>query len=62
MRPTLISKVINGDTALMQATWRMEAPDGSILSEGKSTEVAKLLPNGGWGYYIDGPPAKTLEE
>lgn len=67
LRPTLIStvtsEVIVGDTALLQATWKIEGPDGSIVAEGNSTEVAKRLPNGGWGYYIDcpnGPP--TLEE
>lgn len=56
---TVISEVIAGDTALVRANWRVIAPDGSVLSEGQSTEVAKKLDNGGWGYLIDcpnGPP------
>ena len=63
VRPTLISKItgeqINGDTALLQAEWRFEGPDGSLLAEGKSTEVAKQHEDGSWMYFIDcplGPP------
>lgn len=63
IRPSIesevFSEVINGDTALLRANWRVVTPDGAILAEGQSTEVAKKLPNGGWGYLIDcpnGPP------
>ena len=55
----IISEVIVGDTALLQANWRVVASDGTILGSGQSTEVAKRLENGGWGYLIDcplGPP------
>lgn len=59
MRPTLIStitgEVIVDDIALLQATWRFQGPDGTIIAEGNSSEVARKLPDGGWGYYIDCP-------
>ena len=59
IRPSIesevFSEVINGDVALLRANWRVVAPDGSVLAKGKSTEVAKKLPNGGWGYLIDCP-------
>lgn len=64
IRPSIeshvFSEVIIGDIALLRANWRVIAPDGSVLAEGQSTEVAKKLSNGGWGYLIDcpyGPPA-----
>ncbi len=59
IRSEVISEVITGDIALLRAKWQVIAPDGSVLSEGESTEVAKKLDNGGWGYLIDcpfGPP------
>lgn len=63
IRPTiksdLISEVIVGDIALTRANWSVIASDGSIIAQGQSTEVAKRLDNGGWGYLIDcpdGPP------
>ncbi len=63
MKPILISTVtgeaVNGDTGLLQAEWRFEAADGTLIAEGSSTEVVKRLENGGWGYFIDcpmGPP------
>lgn len=66
MRPTIeseiISEVIAGDVALTRASWKVVAPDGSMMAEGQSTEVAKKLDNGGWGYLIDcpnGPPQIT---
>ncbi len=55
----VFSEVITGDTAMLRASWRVIAPDGSVMAEGQSTEVAKKLDNGGWGYLIDcpyGPP------
>lgn len=59
LKPTLIStitnEVINGDTALLQATWKFLDQEGNLLAEGSSTEVAKKLENGGWGYFIDCP-------
>ena len=58
----VFSEVVIGDTALLRANWRVVAPDGSIMAEGQSTEVAKRLKNGGWGYLIDcpnGPPPLT---
>ncbi len=64
LRPSIKSKVISevivGDIALLRANWTVTAPDGTILGEGQSTEVAKKFENGGWGYLIDcpmGPPA-----
>ncbi|MGQ7845240.1 YybH family protein [Granulosicoccus sp. 3-233] len=59
IRSEVFSEVIIGDIALLRANWSVVAPDGSILAEGQSTEVAKRLDNGGWGYLIDcpyGPP------
>lgn len=59
IKPRLFSEVsgemINGDTALIQGKWRFEDQNGTILSEGESTEVAKKLTDGSWGYYIDCP-------
>ncbi|MEP2987748.1 MAG: nuclear transport factor 2 family protein [Parasphingorhabdus sp.] len=55
----VFSEIITGDTAMLRANWRVVAPDGSVMATGQSTEVAKKLPNGGWGYLIDcpnGPP------
>ncbi len=55
----VFSEVIVGDIALLRANWSVEAPDGTIMATGQSTEVAKKLENGGWGYLIDcpyGPP------
>ena len=59
MKYDVTSEVINGDIALLQANWTVTAPDGTVLAEGQSTEVARKLDNGGWGYFIDcpnGPP------
>ncbi|WP_299146415.1 nuclear transport factor 2 family protein [uncultured Tateyamaria sp.] len=56
----VITEVIVGDIALIRANWRAVAPDGTVIAEGQSTEVAKRLENGGWGYLIDcpnGPPS-----
>ena len=55
----VFSEVIIGDIALLRANWKVVAPDGTVIAEGQSTEVAKKLDNGGWGYLIDcpnGPP------
>ncbi|MGC3940376.1 YybH family protein [Roseobacter sp. EG26] len=55
----VFSEVIVGDIALLRANWSVVAPDGTVMAEGQSTEVAKRLENGGWGYLIDcpnGPP------
>lgn len=59
IKSEVFSEVIVGDIALMRANWSVVAPNGDILAEGQSTEVAKKLDNGGWGYLIDcpnGPP------
>lgn len=59
MESRVISEVILGDTALLQAEWKMKDGSGNVVAEGQSTEVAKQLENGGWVYYIDcpnGPP------
>lgn len=59
IRSEVISEVIVEDIALLRANWSIIASDGSVLAEGQSTEVAKKLENGGWGYLIDcpnGPP------
>ncbi len=63
MKPILTStvntEIINGDTALLQADWKLLTEDGQLIADGSSTEVAKKLENGGWGYFIDcpnGPP------
>ncbi|TQV73257.1 YybH family protein [Denitrobaculum tricleocarpae] len=59
LRPTLISKVtsevINGNIALLQAEWQLLDAEGGMLTAGRSTEVARKLENGGWGYFIDCP-------
>lgn len=55
LKSTVTSEVINGDTALLQAKWSFEDADGNVMAEGNSTEVAKKLENGGWGYFIDCP-------
>ncbi len=58
-KSTLISKVtgeiINGDISLLQAEWHIEDATGTIISEGKSTEVLKQRADGSWVYYIDCP-------
>lgn len=63
VRPSIesnvFSEVITGDTAMLRANWRAVATDGAVIAEGQSTEVARKLSNGGWGYLIDcptGPP------
>ena len=62
LKSEVMSEVIIGDIALLQAKWSLSAPDGALLAEGRSTEVAKKLEHGGWGYLIDcplGAPALT---
>lgn len=59
IKSEVFSEVIAGDIALIRANWSVVAPDGTVMAEGQSTEVAKKLENGGWGYLIDcpnGPP------
>lgn len=59
IKSDVFSEVIVGDIALLRANWSVVAPDGTVMAEGQSTEVAKRLDNGGWGYLIDcpnGPP------
>lgn len=59
IKSEVFSEVIVGDIALVRANWSVVTPDGTIMAEGQSTEVAKKLDNGGWGYLIDcpnGPP------
>ncbi|WP_299506057.1 DUF4440 domain-containing protein [uncultured Roseobacter sp.] len=59
IKSDVFSEVIIGDIALLRANWGVVAPDGTVMAEGQSTEVAKRLENGGWGYLIDcpnGPP------
>lgn len=59
LRPQLFSRVtgelIHRDMALLQAEWRLEAPDGTRIDGGRSTEVAKQNEDGSWVYYIDCP-------
>lgn len=57
---TVTSEVINGDTAILTAEWKFLDQAGSLLTEGNSTEVAKKLENGGWGYFIDCPNGLPL--
>ena len=60
IKSDVFSEVIIGDIALLRANWQVVAPGGEVLGEGQSTEVAKKLENGGWGYLIDcpnGPPS-----
>lgn len=52
---TVTGEMINGDTAILQGTWNAVAGDGTAMGGGQSTEVAKRLDNGGWGYFIDCP-------
>ncbi len=59
IRSEIISEVIVGEIALLCANWSIVDNDGAIIAKGQSTEVAKRLENGGWGYLIDcplGPP------
>ena len=59
IKSEVFAEVVIGDIALLRANWSVVAPDGSVIAEGQSTEVAKKLDNGGWGYLIDcpnGPP------
>lgn len=59
IKSEVFSEVIVGDIAMLRANWCVIAPYGTIMAEGRSTEVAKKLENGGWGYLIDcpyGPP------
>ena len=59
IKSEVFSEIIIGDIALVRANWKVVAPDGAVMAEGQSTEVAKKLENGGWGYLIDcpnGPP------
>ncbi len=59
IKSDVCSEVIIGDIALLRANWSVIAPDGTVMADGQSTEVAKMLENGGWGYLIDcpyGPP------
>ena len=63
LRPEIKSdvfcEIVAGDTAMLRANWSVVASDGTVIAEGQSTEVAKKLENGGWGYLIDcpnGPP------
>ena len=59
IKSEILCEVIVGDIALTKANWQVVAPDGSVVAEGQSTEVARKLDNGGWGYLIDcpnGPP------
>lgn len=61
----VFSEVVVGDIALLRADWRVVAPDGAVLAEGRSTEIAKRLDHGGWGYLVDcpnGPPALHAEQ
>ncbi|WP_133013482.1 YybH family protein [Marinomonas flavescens] len=51
----ILSEVIIGDIALLSARWKAISPEGEVISEGTSIEVAKKLENGGWGYLIDCP-------
>ena len=58
-KATLVSEItgemINGDTALLQANWKVVDPSSNIITEGKSVEVAKQRPDGTWVYFIDCP-------
>lgn len=60
IKSDLISEVIVGDIALIHAKWRVIGSDGSVMAEGESTEVAKKLSHGGWGYLIDCPNGAPL--
>ena len=60
LKSNVTGELVNGDTALVQANWRVEGADGALLAEGNSTEVTKQLEDGSWVYFIDcplGPPA-----
>ena len=63
MKPNIVSDVkgelINGDTALLTADWRIEDDAGNVLDSGTSMEVAKQKEDGSWVYFLDcpfGPP------
>lgn len=48
-------EMINGDTGILQGSWRVEDGHGTALGGGDSTEVVKQLDHGGWVYFIDCP-------
>ena len=50
-------EMINDDVAILQGSWQIKDIDGNIVGGGESTEVARKLGNGGWGYFIDCPIA-----
>lgn len=49
--------LIVGDIALSGAHWRLEPRDGGEPLEGRSLEVLRRQPDGGWRYLIDCPSA-----
>ena len=55
IRSYVVSEVVADDVAVLHANWSVVAPDGTVLGEGRSTEVPKKLENGGWRYLIDCP-------
>lgn len=55
IKSEVISEVIIGNIALLQASWQVVDAEGNVLDQGQSTEIAKRLDNGGWGYLLDCP-------
>lgn len=55
IKSEILSEVIVGDIAVLRANWSVITTNGVVMAEGQSTEVAKKLKNGGWGYLIDCP-------
>lgn len=47
--------LVVGDIALSGADWRLDPGDGGEPLEGRSLEVLRRQPDGGWSYLIDCP-------
>jgi uncharacterized protein (TIGR02246 family) len=63
-RPTIHLQLLAmhraGDLALLQGRWIVHsAARGARLSQGRSTEVARLQPDGRWLFIIDNPRTPT---
>jgi len=59
LHSTVLHELINGDTALLTADWKIETDTGEPMGQGRSTEVAKRNPDGSWVYFIDSPYGRT---
>lgn len=59
VKSEVTSEAIAGDVAMLCTHWHAVTADGTVIAEGRATEILKKLDHGGWGYLIDcpfGPP------